>query len=267
MGQAALDAHDVTLVRADNPSLFTLEGTNSWLCGRDPCWVVDPGPALDAHVEAVVAAGEERGGIGGIALTHAHGDHSDAIGALRARVGDVTIAAAAFSAADRVVAEGDAVGPLHVVALPGHAPDHLAFVAGPVAFVGDAVLGTGSVFVAPDPGALTGYLTGLRRLRAEPLELLCPGHGPVVTDPQAKLDEYVAHRLDRERRLLIALAEDLRSVDDLLDRAWPDVPDELRPAAAVTLAAHLDKLEEEGRLPEGVERPAWPPEGSIVPEV
>jgi hypothetical protein len=85
---------------------------------------------------------------------------------------------------------------------------------------------------------------------------LAPGHGPPVHDPKAKLDEYVAHRLDRERRLVDALDQGKRSVDELLDAAWSEVPPPLRPAAAVTLAAHLDKLVAEGRLPDGVERPS-----------
>jgi glyoxylase-like metal-dependent hydrolase (beta-lactamase superfamily II) len=113
------------------------------------------------------------------------------------------------------------------------------------------------VFIAPDPGAMSGYLAALRALRERPLALLCPGHGAPIADPAAKLDEYVAHRLERERRLLDALAEGRRGVSELLDSAWDDVPAGLRPAAAVTLAAHLDKLEEEGRLPDGVERPGF----------
>jgi glyoxylase-like metal-dependent hydrolase (beta-lactamase superfamily II) len=90
------------------------------------------------------------------------------------------------------------------------------------------------------------------------LALLCPGHGPVVEDPHAKIGEYLAHRRDRERRVIAALDDGKRSVEELLDEVWDDAPAVLRPAAAVTLAAHLDKLEEEGRLPEGVERPKWP---------
>jgi glyoxylase-like metal-dependent hydrolase (beta-lactamase superfamily II) len=113
------------------------------------------------------------------------------------------------------------------------------------------------VFVAPDPGALAGYLAALRRLRALDLDVLCPGHGPEVADPAAKLDEYVAHRLDRERRLVEALDAGGRTVEELLEAAWSDAPAVLRPAAAVTLAAHLDKLEDEDRLPDGVERPHW----------
>ena len=124
-----------------------------------------------------------------------------------------------------------------------------------VCCTGDAVLGEGSVFVS---GTLAAYLDSLRELRALDLALLLPGHGPPVTDPAAKLDEYVTHRLDRERRLLAALESGKRSVDDLLDDAWSDAPQAMRLPAAVTLAAHLDKLDEEGRLPEGVERPAVP---------
>jgi glyoxylase-like metal-dependent hydrolase (beta-lactamase superfamily II) len=119
------------------------------------------------------------------------------------------------------------------------------------------------VFVAPDPGALRGYLDGLARLRALGLRAIAPGHGPLVTDPDARLDAYVAHRLERERRLVAALAAGGRTAGALLDAAWSDVPAALRPAAAITLAAHLDKLDEEGRLPAGVERPRWDGAGSL----
>jgi glyoxylase-like metal-dependent hydrolase (beta-lactamase superfamily II) len=249
-----LAAHDIAQITADNPGPFTLRGTNTWLVGRDPCFVVDPGPDLPAHRARVLADARDRGGIGGIAITHGHADHTGGVAALRAAVGDAPVAAAR-QPADVVLADGATFGPLTAIATPGHAPDHFAFVAGRACFTGDAVLGEGSVFVAPDPGALRGYLRALERLRAMDLAVLCPGHGPLVLDAKAKLDEYVTHRLDRERRLERALAEGLRSVDELLDRVWSDAPAALRPAAAVTLAAHLDKLDEEGRLPRGVERP------------
>ena len=118
----------------------------------------------------------------------------------------------------------DAFGPLEAVATPGHAPDHLAYITGTAALTGDAVLGEGSVFVAPDPGALAGYLEALVRLRERPLTVLLPGHGPPVFDPQAKLDEYVSHRLDRETRLVLALEAGKRTTNDLLDDVWSDVP-------------------------------------------
>jgi glyoxylase-like metal-dependent hydrolase (beta-lactamase superfamily II) len=267
MTDAELARHDVALVRADNPGPFTLEGTNTWLVGRDPCWIVDPGPALDAHVAAVLAEARRRGGIEGIALTHDHGDHAGAADAVRAGAGGVPVAAARWEGADARVGDGDVLGPLHVVATPGHATDHLAFVAGEVCFTGDAVLAQSSVFVAPDPGALRGYLAALERLRAMELAVLCTGHGPPVTDPAALLDRYLAHRRDRERRLVAALGDGLRTIDELLDRVWDDAPPSLRLAAAATLAAHLDKLAEEGRLPAGTERPPWPPQGGLRPVV
>ncbi len=139
----------------------------------------------------------------------------------------------------------------------------MVFVSGRVLFSGDAVLGHGSVYVAPDPGALRGYLAALERLLTFDLDLICPGHGPLVTDPQAKLTEYRDHRLDRERRLVAALDAGLRTPDELLDSAWPDVPSVLRPAATVTLASHLDKLAEEGRLPDGVELGELPRYGAV----
>ena len=246
-----LEAHGVALVRADNAGPFTLSGTNTWLVGRDPCWIVDPGPALPGHVAAVAAEAHERGGAEGIVLTHRHADHAEAVEAVAERTG----------ARLHEVADGGRAGPLLAVATPGHTPDHLAFVAGQVVFTGDAVLGEGSVFIV---GQLAEYLDGLRAVRARDPALLCPGHGPVVEDPAAKLDEYVAHRLDRERRLLAALDAGARSVDAMLDAAWDDAPPALRLAAAATLGAHLEKLAGEGRLPEGVERPSLP-EGLRAP--
>jgi glyoxylase-like metal-dependent hydrolase (beta-lactamase superfamily II) len=228
--------HDVALVRADNPSPLTLTGTNTWVVGR---WVVDPGPALDAHLDAVAAEVAARGGAAGIAVTHDHEDHVEGLDALLGRVGDVPVVSARGGASD-----GDVFGLLRVLALPGHSDDHLAFVAGRAAFVGDAVLGEGSVFVSAD---LAAYLDGLRRLRELDLAVLCPGHGPPIWDVRAKLDGYLEHRLDRERRLLAALERGLRTEDELLDAAWDDAPAALRPFAAMSLRAHLEKLRAEGR--------------------
>jgi glyoxylase-like metal-dependent hydrolase (beta-lactamase superfamily II) len=242
-------------LRADNPGPFTLTGTNSWIVGERLAWLVDPGPALPEHVEAIVTELQRRGGLGGIALTHDHDDHDAAVPAIRSAFPDAPLAAARGEV-DVTLADGDHIGPLEAVATPGHAPDHLAYVAGRACLTGDAVLGQGSVFIAPDHDALAGYLEGLGKLARRDLAVLCPGHGPPVTDPQAKLEEYIAHRRERERRLLAALDGGARTVGEMLDAAWGDVPEPLRPAAAVTLAAHLDKLADEGRLPAGVQRPA-----------
>jgi glyoxylase-like metal-dependent hydrolase (beta-lactamase superfamily II) len=254
-----LSAFDVLGLRAENPSPFTLTGTNSWLYGREPTWLVDPGPALDGHIRALIAAIAERGGLGGIALTHDHHDHDAAVPAIRDAFPGVPLGAARGKA-DHLLGDGDRFGPLEAVATPGHAPDHLAYIAGRACFTGDAVLGQGSVFIAPDPGALAGYLEGLAKLSARDLGVLCPGHGPAVSDPQAKLRDYIGHRRERERLLVQALDNGARTIAEMLDAAWPDAPEVLRPAATVTLAAHLDKLAGEGRLPDGVQRP-----GDLMP--
>ena len=236
-------------MRADNPSPYTLEGTNTWLVGRDPCWIVDPGPDLAEHVEAVVLEAQARGGVGGIALTHGHLDHAGAVAPLRERTG-------APAPAPR--ADGDVLGPLTVVATGGHAPDHVVFVAGDVAFTGDAVLGRGSVFVAPGPGSLSGYLDALARLRDLGLVLLCPGHGPPITDPTDRLDGYVAAppraRAGAGGGARRRAAQRRRPAGPRLGRRAPG----LRMAATITLASHLGKLDEEGRLPDGVEEPVLP---------
>jgi len=165
MIRVEVPARDVIGVRADNPGPFTLTGTNSWVVGRDPAWLVDPGPMLGDHIEALTAEIAVRGGLGGIALTHDHADHAGAVQPIRERFDGAPLAAARGDV-DVRLAGGDRVGPFEAVETPGHAPDHLAFVADGVAYTGDAVLGEGSVFVFPYPGALAAYLEGLERLRS-----------------------------------------------------------------------------------------------------
>jgi glyoxylase-like metal-dependent hydrolase (beta-lactamase superfamily II) len=230
------DPPGVVRVRAPNPSPLTLEGTNTYVVGA---WVVDPGPLDEGHLDAVRRAA--GAGIEGVVLTHGHADHAEGAHALGAPV--------------TLPGEGDSVGPFRALATPGHSADSVCLVAGSTCFTGDTVLGSGSVFIAPGEGSLSEYLDSLRRLRELRLEVLCPGHGPYVWDPAAKLDEYLEHRLARERRLLDALDAGLRTRDELLDSAWSDAPPELRDFAALSLASHLEKLAEEGRLPPG----AWQP--------
>jgi glyoxylase-like metal-dependent hydrolase (beta-lactamase superfamily II) len=230
---------EIARVVAPNPGPMTLEGTNTYLYGADPCVVIDPGPDIESHLDAVWAAGGERGGIGLVLLTHGHGDHADGAGR--------------FDAEAILPADGEEHGGLRAIATPGHAPDHVCLMtADDVCFSGDLVLGAGSTFVPPDGGSLAAYMESLRRMQSESIELICPGHGPWVEDPAAKLAEYVEHREMRERRLLAALERGERSRQALLAEAWADVPTELRPAAAMVMQAHLDKLGAEGRLPAGL---------------
>ena len=177
-----LEGLDVVRVRAENPGPYTLSGTNTWVVGRDPAWVVDPGPEIGEHLDNVAAAVEARGGAGGIAVTHDHGDHVEGLLALRERLGRPRVGARRY-AADVRLCDGDRFGPLAVHSVPGHAPDHLAFVWEGACFTGDAVLGEGSVFVAEDLGE---YLEALQRLRQLPLRVICPGHGPPVWDPKGE---------------------------------------------------------------------------------
>ena len=224
---------------APNPGPMTLEGTNTYLYGADPCAVIDPGPDAKDHLDAVRAAAEERGGIGLVLLTHGHGDHADGAGRLGVEVVQPE--------------DGEEHLGLRAIATPGHAPDHVCLMtADGVCFSGDLVLGAGSTFVPPDGGSLAAYMDSLRRMQEETIELIAPGHGPWITDPAAKLAEYVEHREMRERRLLAALERGERSRDALLDEAWSDVPSQMREAAAMVMQAHLDKLDAEGRLPAGV---------------
>ena len=237
----------MALVRAANPGPFTLEGTNSWIVGRDPAWLIDPGPALTEHVEALLAELAARGGAGAILLTHGHPDHAAAGPAVRERTGAPV--AAIGPGAQIALADGDAVGPFTAIATPGHAADHAVFMLGALCFSGDLVLGSGSVVISREPGSLAAYMASLRRVRAAGPEQIAPGHGPFVADAAGKLDDYIAHRLAREQQLLAALADGVRDRDELLDRVWGNIVPELRPAAAATLAATLDLLADEGRLP------------------
>lgn len=224
-------------ILAPNPGPMTLEGTNTYVYGADPCVVIDPGSEDPGHLEAIRAVAARRGGIGAVLLTHSHGDHTAGADRLGAPV--------------VLPGHGEEHGGLRAAATPGHAADHVAFLSPDgVCFSGDLVLGLGSTIVPPGGNSMAAFMDSLRLLQAEPLELIAPGHGPWITDPAAKLAEYVEHRVTRERRLLEALAGGERSRAQLLAVVWEDVPVELLPMAAMAMEAHLEKLESENRLPD-----------------
>jgi glyoxylase-like metal-dependent hydrolase (beta-lactamase superfamily II) len=250
-----LASYDVLRLRAENAGPLTLSGTNTWIVDRNPAYIIDPGPAIGVHLDRMIAAVDVRGGLGGIVLTHDHLDHCEAVEALRER--RPAPLAAGRGKVDVSLAGGVRFGPLEAIATPGHAPDHFSLLGDRVCFTGDAVLGEGSVFITPDRGALAGYLNGLARLSTLDIDVICPGHGPAVWEPYVKLEEYIGHRYDREHALIHAIGRGARTVPELLDGAWSDVPEQLRPLATATLAAHLDKLADEDLLPEGVEYPSF----------
>jgi glyoxylase-like metal-dependent hydrolase (beta-lactamase superfamily II) len=233
---------DVEQLTAPNPSPMTLDGTNTYVIGRDPAVVIDPGPDDAGHIEAVREAAEARGGIGTVLLTHDDADHLAGVEPLGVE--------------PTRPRGGETVAGLTVLATPGHAAEHLCFLApdgeGSFAcFCGDLILGEGSTIVGPREfgGSLADYMKSLRKLQALELTVLYPGHGPEVRDPQAKIAEYLAHRQEREDRLVAALDRGQRSRAGLLAEVWDDVPKQLRMPAGIAMEAHLEKLEDEGRLP------------------
>jgi glyoxylase-like metal-dependent hydrolase (beta-lactamase superfamily II) len=233
---------------------MTLSGTNTYLAGRDPAYVIDPGPADGDHIEAIRAAAEERGGIAGILLTHSHSDHSAGVPLLDAPLLWGEVSAGDETSGIHVTTPKSVpseVGPFQLVATPGHAADHVCFVWQDVCFCGDLILGEGSSIVPPAAwgGSLGRYMQSLETVAALEVSLLAPGHGSWITDPKARIAEYLSHRCEREAKLVAALAAGERSRATLLDVAWDDVPAELRPMAAVAMQAHLEKLDDEGRLP------------------
>ena len=221
-------------VRAPNPSPLTLDGTNTYVVGR---WVVDPGPGRLPGTSTRCGV-LRTDGIEGVVLTHCHADHAEAAPLLGVPV--------------TLPGDGDSVGPFTRSARPATRPTASACCSAASASRATRCWAAAASSSRRARGRCRAYLASLRRLRSLELDVLCPGHGPYVWDPRAKLDEYIAHRLGaRGRRSLAALDAGLRTRDELLDAAWPDAPAELRDFAALSLASHLEKLAEEGRLPEG----------------
>src|SRR3954470_7838810 len=233
---------EVERVTAHNPGPMTLEGTNTYLVGRDPAVVIDPGPDDEAHIEAIRRAGSERGGVGAGVLPHDDADHLAGVEPLGIEPVRPT--------------DGETVAGLTALATPGHAAEHLSFLLpgddGSACFCGDLILGQGSTIVGPREfgGSLADYMESLQKLQKLELTMLYPGHGPEIRDPQAKIAEYIAHRQEREDRLVAALERGERSRAALLAGVWDDVPKELRMPAGIAMKAHLEKLQDEGRLPD-----------------
>ena len=239
----------IVRVLAPNPSVYTLEGTNTWILGEDPSIVIDPGPDDAGHREEVARA---AGRVSAVLVTHDHEDHAPGAPAFAELVGAPLYAfrlkgAEHLRDGQRFVTSDDA----EVVAeyTPGHSSDHVSFFAPSegALFTGDAVVGRGTSFLDPPDGDLVQYLRSLRRMQELNPKVIYPGHGPIVVDAPAKLAEYLSHREEREVQVLEQLGRGPRSIGDVVAAIYAGYPSEVLPLAERSVLAHLVKLESEGR--------------------
>ena len=259
IGSAMADAHRVRIVVAPNAGLLTLDGSRTYVVGGDPCVVIDPGPALADHLDAVeIAVGSAE--VVAIALTHGHPDHAAGAPELALRLGapvaasrasaelaDIELPAVELTPGRELAFEG---GSLTAIRAPGHSPDHVCFhwPEADALFTGDVILGEGTSMIAPPEGDLAAYLETLRRLRDLAAGVIYPGHGPPVADAAAKIEEYLTHRLEREAQVLEALATGSGTPAEIRAQVYPDLDPRLNRAAEGSVRAHLAKLEGEGRV-------------------
>lgn len=240
----------VVRVLAPNPGPFTLEGTNTWVIGREPSVVVDPGPDDAGHILAVL---DEAEPVAAILITHRHPDHAP--GARRlADASRAPVYAFTPEEGERRLASGQVIedGGLTVRAVhtPGHTADHLCFLLEPDGFLftGDTVLGKGTSVVDPPEGDMAAYIRSLETLLALEPQRIYPGHGPVVFTPRGRLEFYLRHRAEREQQVVDALAAGRQTAADMVPRIYgEELAEDMHPAAARSVLAHLLKLEREGR--------------------
>ena len=239
----------IVRVLAPNPSVYTLEGTNTWVVGEDPAIVIDPGPDDDGHLDEVART---AGRVGAVLITHDHEDHAPGAAAFAARAG-APMYAFRMAGADHL-RDGQTlhVGDATVVAVhtPGHSSDHVVFHVPEegALFTGDAVLGRGTSFLDPPDGDLAQYLRSLKRMQALQPRALYPGHGPIVLEAAAKLQEYLDHRAEREQQILEAMAAGAGTIGEMVSAIYVDYPPDVHALAARSVLAQLLKLEGEGRV-------------------
>jgi len=247
-----------TIILAPNPSIMTGPGTNTIILGggAQGALVIDPAVDDSAYLDAVVQAGAERGGIRRILITHGHPDHMGGAVALRDRLG---VYIYAFSrqgvpVADEEIANGTIFpageDTLQAIYTPGHRFDHLCFLLQKrrTLFAGDLISGITTNVIAPPDGDMLDYINSLTRLQEIEIAEIVPAHGPIIADAQAKIAEYIDHRMLREQQVLQALEElpPGATIPELVPLIYQDVDPKLHPIAAWTVEAHLLKLEREG---------------------
>ena len=225
---------------APNPGPFTLDGTRTYIL--DDRVVIDPGPAIGSHIEKLAALQPQT-----ILITHRHGDHAPAAVPLKQMTGARIVAPeGVLDDVDQRVADGDIVEGLEVIATPGHTREHVCYLTpdGDL-FTGDTILGFGTTTIFPPDGHMGDYLRSLRKLRARAPRRIYPAHGPTRDDAVALIDEYIAHRLEREQQVIDALPG---VIPALRARIYSDLDPRLNGGAEAQLLAHLIKLMEDGRV-------------------
>lgn len=245
---------------APNPGMMTGPGTNTYLFGDKEVAVLDPGPFIEAHIDAIREAAP--GPIRWILVTHTHRDHSPAAQALAETTGAQRVGQPpppgprqdrGFEP-DTILTDGDRFSTeeftLRAVHTPGHAPNHLCYLHEGLGwlFTGDHVMNGSTVVIDPPDGSMADYLTSLRRLQQLELTKLAPGHGDLLDDPAGEVDWIIEHRLDREARVVAALDPLHEKTDEeLVGEVYDEVGSHLHPVALRSLLAHLIKLEEDGK--------------------
>ena len=255
----------IARVLARNPSAFTFYGTQTYLVGDNEVAVIDPGPDLPDHVEALIrAVGGRR--VAAIMCTHTHRDHSPAARPLANITGASIIgcaplaletvgprADAAFDGSyspDKVLEDGESVEvegrTITAVATPGHTSNHLCFAVGDALFTGDHVMGWSTTVVVPPDGEMAAYMASLDKLRQRSDRIFYPAHGPPVTNPQRYVRGLSGHRLQREKQILRLVGERARDIPDIVAEAYPGLDPRLVNAAGGSVYAHLLDLEKRG---------------------
>ena len=264
----------IARVLAHNPSAFTYFGTQTYLVGERELAVIDPGPDLPEHLDALDQAIAGRPVVA-IMCTHTHRDHSPAARPLRERTGAPIVGCAPLAletvgpradasfdgdyAPDRVLEDGETLdlGGVSIVAIatPGHTSNHLCFVYGDALFSGDHVMGWSTTVVVPPDGDMADYMRSLDKLRQRDDRVYYPAHGPPVTNPRQYVRHLMGHRLQRESQILKLVAEHPRPIPDIVANAYPGLDPRLVTAAGGSVFAHLLDLERRGLVRQ--EGDAW----------
>jgi glyoxylase-like metal-dependent hydrolase (beta-lactamase superfamily II) len=245
---------------ANNPGIMTLQGTNQYIVGKEDVLVIDVALSADSNMDGIIEQAEAMGAkkIEKILLTHIHSDHCGGALALRkrcgAKLGIHRSRGGYLGGEDFQYGDNDRItfggGELHVLHTPGHESGHCCFYepGDKVLFSGDNILGYGTAVIRPPDGNMTDYLKSLERLLQFSISLILPGHGPLVGKPEAKIKEYIEHRMMREKQVLDALLKGRKTVGDITETIYVDVSPALQRVAEFSVQAHLEKLMSEGRV-------------------